>query len=145
VFLASERRQRVQIDGRTVFDQSGRPKDLSKDGPSIAIARLPMTAGAHQVRGEIADTDDPDKRTQQWSDTVEFRESRERVVLFDTKAGFTLDLRAFSKSVLGGTGHWPPVGRLAGRNGRDVARRLELRGIDPVFVADLGEGNFFSR
>lgn len=83
-------RLRVQVDGQTVFDQSFQPKGLSKDGPSIAVVRLPQSPGSHQVRVELADTADADQWTRQWSETVEFQENRNRVVLFDTKAGFTL-------------------------------------------------------
>ncbi|MCI0534472.1 MAG: hydrogenase iron-sulfur subunit, partial [Verrucomicrobiales bacterium] len=83
-------RLRVQVDGQTVLDRSYQPKGLSHDGPSMAVARLPMAPGAHYVRVELADTADPGQWTQQWSETVEFQKSRARVVLFDTKAGFSL-------------------------------------------------------
>ena len=83
-------RLRLQVDGQIVFDQSFQPKGLSKDGPSIAIARLPMTAGQHEVRIEMADTIDPNAWTKQWSETVSFESNRTRVILFDTKEGFSL-------------------------------------------------------
>ena len=83
-------RLRVQADGFTVLDQSFQPKGLSKDGPSVAVARLPMKAGQHAVRVEIADTADREAWTKQWSETVNFETNRTRVVLFDTKAGFSL-------------------------------------------------------
>ena len=83
-------RLRVQVDGQIVFDQSFQPKGLSQDGPSIAVARVPVSPGPHQVRVELADTADPDQWTKQWNESVEFQENRKRVVLFDTKAGFSL-------------------------------------------------------
>jgi ferredoxin/coenzyme F420-reducing hydrogenase delta subunit len=83
-------RLRVQVDGQTVLDQAYPAKGLSHDGPSMAVARLPLTPGPHQVRVELADTADPDQWAQQWTEKVEFQESRARVVLFDTKAGFSL-------------------------------------------------------
>jgi hypothetical protein len=83
-------RLRVQVDDRVVYDQSFQPKGLSKDGPSIAVVRLPQSPGSHQVRVELADTADTDLWTKQWNETVEFQESRNRVVLFDTKSGFSL-------------------------------------------------------
>ncbi len=83
-------RLRIQVDGQTVLDQSFQPKGLSKDGPSIAVARLPMTAGPHQVLVEMADTADREAWTKQWNETVSFETNRTRVVLFDTKAGFSL-------------------------------------------------------
>ncbi|MBI2926933.1 MAG: hydrogenase iron-sulfur subunit [Verrucomicrobia bacterium] len=84
-------RLRVHVDGQQVLDQSYQPRGLSGDGPSIAIARLPVTPGAHAVRVELADTPDASKWTRQWTQSVEFEENRVRVLLFDTKAGFTLD------------------------------------------------------
>jgi ferredoxin/coenzyme F420-reducing hydrogenase delta subunit len=83
-------RLRVQVDGQVVYDQSFQPKGLSKDGPSIAVVRLPQSPGSHQVRVELADTADADQWTRQWSETVEFQENRNRVVLFDTEGGFSL-------------------------------------------------------
>ena len=83
-------RLRVQVDGETVFDQSFQPKGLSHDGPSMAVVRLPMRIGTHQVRVELADTADSEVWTKLWNERVEFQESRNRVVLFDTKAGFSL-------------------------------------------------------
>ena len=49
-----------------------------------------MTPGPHQVRVELADTADSEQWTKQWSETVDFQPSRARVVLFDTKSGFSL-------------------------------------------------------
>lgn len=83
-------RLRIHVDGQIVFDHSYQPKGLSKDGPSIAVARLGVTAGSHQVRVEIADTADHEAWTKQWSDTVNFESNHTRVVLFDTKSGFSL-------------------------------------------------------
>ena len=83
-------RLRVLVDGQTAFDQSFQPKGLSHDGPSMAVARLHVSPGPHHVRVELADTADPGQWTKQWNETVEFQESRNRVVLFDTKAGFSL-------------------------------------------------------
>jgi ferredoxin/coenzyme F420-reducing hydrogenase delta subunit len=83
-------RLRVQVDGQTVFDESFQPKGFSRDGPSMAVARLPIPAGPHHVRVELGDSADPGAWTKQWNATVEFQESRSRVVLFDTKNGFTL-------------------------------------------------------
>ena len=83
-------RLRVQVDRQTVLDQAYQAKGLSHDGPSMAVVRLPMSPGPHQVRVELAETANPDQWTQQWTETVEFQENRARVVLFDTKGGFSL-------------------------------------------------------
>ena len=83
-------RLRVQVDGQTVLDQVYPAKGLLHDGPSMAVVRLPLSPGPHQVLVELADTANPDQWTQQWHETVEFQENRARVVLFDTKGGFSL-------------------------------------------------------
>jgi hypothetical protein len=83
-------RLRVQVDGQIALDRSYPARGLSHDGPSIAVARLPMTPGPHRVRVELADSADPGAWTKQWSETVQFEASHARVVLFDTKAGFSL-------------------------------------------------------
>jgi ferredoxin/coenzyme F420-reducing hydrogenase delta subunit len=83
-------RLRIHVDGQAVFDQSFQPKGFSHDGPSVALVRLPVTLGSHQVRVEMADTADREAWTKQWSETVNFENHRTRVVLFDTKTGFSL-------------------------------------------------------
>jgi ferredoxin/coenzyme F420-reducing hydrogenase delta subunit len=83
-------RLRITVDDQTVFERAFQPKGLSKDGPSVAVARLPLAAGLHAVRVEIADTADSNTWTHRWAETVEFQTNRTRVVLFDTKAGFSL-------------------------------------------------------
>ena len=83
-------RLRVQVDGQTVHDQSYQAKGLSKDGPSIAVVRLPIASGSHVVQVELNDSGKPDDWSQHWSETVVFQENHLRVVLFDTAAGFSL-------------------------------------------------------
>lgn len=83
-------RVRVRVDGQVAFDQSFAPKGLSHDGASVGLVRLPVAPGARSVKIDVADTADAEVWTKQWSDTVTFETNRARVVLFDTKAGFTL-------------------------------------------------------
>ena len=83
-------RLRIAVDDRLVFDQAFQPKGLSRDGPSIAVARLSLAAGPHAVRVEIADTADANAWTHRWIETVEFQTNRTHVVLFDAKVGFSL-------------------------------------------------------
>ncbi len=83
-------RLRVRIDGEIVSDDRYQPKGFSKDGPSIAVVRLRMVPGAHRVQVELADTADAEAWTRSWDETVAFETNRVRVILFDTKAGFTL-------------------------------------------------------
>ena len=83
-------RLRVQVDGQIVLDRSFAPKGLSHDGASVGLVRLPVSPGAHAVRVEIADTVDPDAWTRRWSEAVTFETNWNRVLLFDTKTGFSL-------------------------------------------------------
>lgn len=83
-------RLRVQVDGRTVADESFRPHGLAKDGASVAVVRLPVTAGERTVRIGLADTADPEAWTREWAETVRFEPGRRRVVLFDARTGFSL-------------------------------------------------------
>jgi hypothetical protein len=78
------------VDGQIVHDQSYQAKGLSKDGPSIAVVRLPVAPGSHVVQVELNDSGKPDDWTQHWSETIGFQENHLRVVLFDTAAGFSL-------------------------------------------------------
>jgi len=82
-------RLRVHVDGRQVFENAYTPKGVSKDGPSVAVARLPVSAGVHEVRVEISDNAQTDTWTR-WTNSIAFDEKRTRVVLFDTKAGFSV-------------------------------------------------------
>jgi hypothetical protein len=83
-------RLKIQVDGQTLFDQSVRPRGLRSDGPSIAVARFPVSAGRHEIKVDLADTADTNAWTKSWNQTVEFQTNQIRVVLFETKSGFSL-------------------------------------------------------
>ncbi|MGZ8938416.1 MAG: hypothetical protein ACXW32_04310, partial [Limisphaerales bacterium] len=83
-------RLRITVDGQVVYQESFAPKGFSRDGPSIAVARLRVSEGLHQVQVEIADTAEENDWTRRWSGKMHFEANRARVVLFDTKAGFSL-------------------------------------------------------
>jgi ferredoxin/coenzyme F420-reducing hydrogenase delta subunit len=83
-------RLRISLDGQVVYQESFAPKGFSKDGPSIAVARLRVSEGVHQVQVEIADTAEENDWSRRWSGEMHFETNRARVVLFDTKAGFSL-------------------------------------------------------
>ena len=57
---------------------------------TLAGVWLAVTPGRHTVQVELADTADATQFTQHWTETVAFQENNLRVVLFDTKAGFSL-------------------------------------------------------
>jgi ferredoxin/coenzyme F420-reducing hydrogenase delta subunit len=83
-------RLRVTIDGQPAWSRAYPPRGLKRDGSSMALVRLPVSAGAHTVRVEIGDTPPPDQWPHAWEQTVEFAAGRVVVLLFDAKSGFTL-------------------------------------------------------
>ncbi len=82
-------RLRVTVDGQVIHERSYAAKGLSSDGPSLALERFPLSAGRHDVLVELADTVAP-AWTHRWQGDVELLAGQDRVLLFDTKTGFTL-------------------------------------------------------
>jgi hypothetical protein len=83
-------RLRVTMNGRTVWEESYPPKGLSRDGPSIALVRLPVSAGIHEIKIDLADSPDPELWTLHWQERIEFEPNQVRVLLFNTRSGFSL-------------------------------------------------------
>ncbi|MBA4150380.1 MAG: cytochrome b N-terminal domain-containing protein [Verrucomicrobia bacterium] len=81
---------RITVNGNIVWDQAYAPGGLSKDGPSVATVRLPVRPGAHAVKVQIADTADATLWTHEWEQEVVFEEKWDRVLLFNTRSGFSL-------------------------------------------------------
>jgi ferredoxin/coenzyme F420-reducing hydrogenase delta subunit len=81
-------RLRVSVDGRRAVDATLPPKGIWGDGNSVAIERIPIELGEHEVRVELGDTADPDE----WSFTddrkLTFDAKNRRVVTFDRISGF---------------------------------------------------------
>lgn len=78
----------VTIDGQERVDRAFEPRGIWHDGNSIAIERIPVTPGRHDVRIRIGDTPDGALRHEA-SRNVSFREGHRSVVLFDKLSGFT--------------------------------------------------------
>jgi ferredoxin/coenzyme F420-reducing hydrogenase delta subunit len=81
-------RLRVTVDGVVVHEQSYPAKGFAHDGPSLALERLPVTAGRHQVLVEMADTLE-NEWPRQWRGEVVIVPGQDRVLLFATQTGFT--------------------------------------------------------
>jgi ferredoxin/coenzyme F420-reducing hydrogenase delta subunit len=81
---------RISIDGIVVHEDFFEPRGLQNDGPSIASVRLPVSEGRHHVRVDLSDGPERGVWTKHWDEEVLFEASRNRVVLFDAKSGFTL-------------------------------------------------------
>jgi ferredoxin len=82
-------RLRVELDGKRVVDATVPPQGIWSDGNSVAIERIPVTPGEHEVRVAIGDTPAVDEWTFVDSKRIEFDETTRRVVTFDRIAGFT--------------------------------------------------------
>lgn len=82
-------RLRVEVDGKPVIERSYAPAGIWSDGESVAVERIPMTPGEHEVRVAIGETSDP----AEWKYTTDGRETfatdARRVLVFDRLAGFT--------------------------------------------------------
>lgn len=46
---------KVELDGRSVADIVAIPSGLSRDGASVAYRRIPVPAGTHRIRVQLAD------------------------------------------------------------------------------------------
>lgn len=82
-------RLRVELDGKPVIERAYAPAGIWGDGESVAVERLPVTPGEHDVRVAIGETSDP----AEWKYTTDTRETftsdARRVLVFDRLAGFT--------------------------------------------------------
>jgi coenzyme F420-reducing hydrogenase delta subunit len=81
-------RLQVLVDGTVVVDQSYPPGGLYGDMASIALERIPVPSGAHEVRVRIGETPDPQEWTYIENWTVTFRPYHRDVILFDKGEGF---------------------------------------------------------
>jgi ferredoxin len=82
-------RLRVVVDGDEVLTKSYAPTGLWGDGNSIALERLPLAPGSHEVQVFVGDGADASVWERSTSAAVDFEASRRRVLLFDRHAGFT--------------------------------------------------------
>ncbi len=81
-------RLRVRVDGATVLENAYPAHGLFGDGASIAIERVPLTPGAHEVEVALGVTTDPSEWTHRATRTLEVTEGRRAAVLFDAVDGF---------------------------------------------------------
>jgi ferredoxin len=81
-------RLRLRVDGEVVHEQSYEPSGLWHDGNSIAIARLPLAVGRHQVEVWIGESADPDEWTFRSSGEIDAQPRARLAVLFDRVSGF---------------------------------------------------------
>jgi len=82
-------RLRVTIDGKSALDSTFPPKGLWGDGASIAMERIPVELGEHEVRVAIGDTPDPDEWSYETTATIHFTDDARRVLSFDRLEGFS--------------------------------------------------------
>jgi ferredoxin/coenzyme F420-reducing hydrogenase delta subunit len=80
-------RLRITIDGEQVLAETYQPAGLWSDGSSVAIARLPVPAGRHDVKVELGDTPD-EAWTYHLDEGQQFETGSRRVLTFDRVEGF---------------------------------------------------------
>jgi ferredoxin/coenzyme F420-reducing hydrogenase delta subunit len=82
-------RLRVDVDGARVVDAVLAPKGIWEDGNSVAIERVPVEPGTHEVRVAIGETANVDEWSYTDAKALKFDTSTRRVVTFDRILGFT--------------------------------------------------------
>lgn len=84
-------RMQIWIDGELVREHEYPPHGLFGDGSSVAIERILLTAGRHQVRVRINDTANPDVWPHVEERDAQFSANRIKVIQFDRVSGFVWD------------------------------------------------------
>jgi len=78
----------VAVDGVPVLRKTIPPSGLWGDGSSVALERVPVGVGRHDVEIAIGETADPDEWSYRDERNLDFTLDDRRVVLFDRVAGF---------------------------------------------------------
>jgi ferredoxin len=81
-------RLRVDLDGARIVDAVLEPSGIWNDGNSIAIERIAVDPGEHDVRVAIGETADIDEWSYEDEKTLSFDTTERRVVTFDRVTGF---------------------------------------------------------
>jgi quinol-cytochrome oxidoreductase complex cytochrome b subunit/coenzyme F420-reducing hydrogenase delta subunit len=81
-------RLRVHVDGQKAVERAYEPRGVWSDGNSIAIERIAVPEGEHDVRIEVGDTPDPTDWPHRIEQRLRFEPGHRRVVLFDKLSGF---------------------------------------------------------
>jgi coenzyme F420-reducing hydrogenase delta subunit/ferredoxin len=81
-------RLRVWVDGRRVHARAYAAGGVFGDNASVALARIPVPPGQHDVRIAIGDTADRAEWSHRAEKTVRFARHERRVVTFDRTRGF---------------------------------------------------------
>jgi coenzyme F420-reducing hydrogenase delta subunit/Pyruvate/2-oxoacid:ferredoxin oxidoreductase delta subunit len=79
----------VNVDGVPVVQTSVAPSGIWKDGNSVAVERIAVEPGDHQVSVAIGETADSDEWSFRDENTLRFTNQARRVVVFDRVAGFS--------------------------------------------------------
>jgi len=87
--MRSPVRLRITIDGETALQAQVAPSGVWQDGNSVAVKRVAVEPGEHQVSLAIGETADADEWSFHDERTIHFSEEARRVVVFDRVAGFT--------------------------------------------------------
>jgi hypothetical protein len=81
-------RLRVSVDGRLVHVRAYPAGGIFGDNASVALARIPVPTGPHEVSIAIGDTGDRSAWPHHATRTVRFARHERRVVTFDRTRGF---------------------------------------------------------
>jgi coenzyme F420-reducing hydrogenase delta subunit/NAD-dependent dihydropyrimidine dehydrogenase PreA subunit len=84
----SDVRLRVHVDGQKVVERAYEPRGVWSDGNSIAIERIPVPPGEHDVRVEVGDSPELSEWAHKVEQRLRFEPGHRHVVLFDKLSGF---------------------------------------------------------
>jgi quinol-cytochrome oxidoreductase complex cytochrome b subunit len=81
-------RLRVLVDGEVVHEGTYEPRGIRNNSASVGAVSLPVAPGARRVQVWLGESADEGEWTYRLDETIEFSESRRRVVQFDASHGF---------------------------------------------------------
>jgi ferredoxin/coenzyme F420-reducing hydrogenase delta subunit len=81
-------RLQVRVDGERVMQASFPPKGIWNDGNSIAVERIAVAPGEHDVQVAIGDSVDTEEWNHLAQETLHFAAGARRVLVFDRVSGF---------------------------------------------------------
>ena len=84
-------RVRIDVDGKSVRDGTYHPSGFSSDGPAVAVETVPLEPGRHDLRIKLTTVGESGGEAKVWSDTIQTRAGRRRVLLNDEGPGFRLE------------------------------------------------------
>jgi len=78
---------KIDLNGKTIYEETKRPGGLSKDGDSIFYHRATVESGEHKITVQMRDTDRAEGYDYARTETVVLKPAQNFVILFDEENG----------------------------------------------------------